>query len=296
MFDSIFNQTHKDLEVFAVICGNDDGSKEYLQQNYPQVKIIDPGSNVGFCKANNLAIEQSKGQFVQMVNPDLILASNYLEEILKVFVDPKVASATGKLLRYDLKGQGKTEIIDSTGLVMHVSGRVRDRGQNQIDTGQFDNQKDVWGVSGAGPMHRRSALEKVKFDNEYLDEDFVAYWDDADLSWRLNNVGFKSVYVPQAIAYHGRTAGQSEGGYLHLIKFIRHHQKLSKKVLQWNYKNHILMYIKNAKYIFHPAFLFREIAMLGYIIIFEMQTLKVVPELVKLIPRILKKRRYQYGS
>ena len=60
--------------------------------------------------------------------------------------------------------------------------------------------------------------------------------------------------------------------------------------LKWNYKNHILMYIKNAKHIWHPAFVLREIAMLGYILIFETSTLKVIPELFRQIPRILKKR------
>src|SRR3954466_4210633 len=81
VFDSIFSQTHKPEQVFAVICGDADGSKEFLQQNYPEVKIIDPGSNVGFSKANNLAIDQADGEFIQMVNPDLVLEPNYIEEM-----------------------------------------------------------------------------------------------------------------------------------------------------------------------------------------------------------------------
>jgi GT2 family glycosyltransferase len=290
-FDSIFAQTEKSLEVFAVICANDDGSKEFIQQNYPKVKIIDPGSNVGFSKANNIAIEQSNGEFIQMVNPDLILEPNYIEAMLKSFEDPKVASATGKLLRYDFEKKEKTNIIDSTGIVINSSGRARDRGQLEIDSRQYDNQTDVFGVSGAGPMHRKSALEAVRFDQEYFDEDFNMYWEDVDMSWRLNNAGFKCVFVPTAVAYHGRTAGQSEGGYKHVFKFIQHHKKLSAQVLKWNYKNHILMYLKNAKHIWHPAFVLREIAMLGYILIFEPSTLKVIPELFHQIPRIMKKRR-----
>ncbi len=293
-FDAIFAQTHQAEEVFAVICGNDDGSKEYLQRNYPEVKILDPGSNVGFAKGNNMAIAQSTGEFIQMVNPDLILESNYIEELLKVFNDPKVASATGKLLRYNLASNQKTNIIDSTGIVMSVSGRARDRGQNEVDNKQYDNQTDIFGVSGAAPMHRKAALEVVKFENEYFDEDFVAYWEDVDMSWRLNNKNYLSKYVPSAVGYHGRTAGQSEGGYAHIYKFIKHHKKLSPQILKWNYKNHILMYIKNARHIWHPAFVVREIAMLGYVLVFEARTLGVVPELFKKIPKILKKRKWQF--
>lgn len=297
VYDAIFAQTHQDLEVIAVINDSTDGSKEIIQKNYPTVKIIEPGYNAWFAVGNNLGIKNSTGEFIQLVNDDLILQLNYIEELLKAFNDPKVAAATGKILKYNFANNQKTNIIDTTGVIMQTSGRARDRGQNQVDTGQYDdnNNRIVFGVSGAGPMYRRSALERVKWGEgekrEYFDEDFFAYWEDVDLSWRFNNAGFKNIYVPQAIAYHGRTAGQAESGYLHLFKFIKHHSKLSKQVKRLNYKNHILMYLKNAKFI-HPMFILREIAMLGYILIFETATLAVVPELLRQIPRILQKRRY----
>ena len=341
VFDAILAQTHKDLEVIAVINDSSDGSKELIQQKYPQVKIIEPGWNSWFAVGNNLGIKASTGEFIQLVNDDLILEPNYIEEMLKAFADSKVAAATGKILRYDFLNNQKTKIIDTVGVNMSKSGRARDIGQNQIDQGQFDSTLNpqpstlVFGVSGAGPMYRKSALEKVKYcykrNNktvfaseakqslfekeiasssrldetsgdgtprkdglfcEYFDENFLAYWEDVDLSWRLNNAGFINVYMPKALAYHGRTAGQAEGGYWHLFKFIKHHSILSKQVLRLNYKNHILMYLKNSKFI-HPLFILREIVMLGYVIIFEMSTLKVLPELFRQIPGTLKKRKYQ---
>jgi GT2 family glycosyltransferase len=291
VFDAVFAQTHKELQVIAVF-GNYDGSKEQIEKDYPQVQIIDPGKNLGFAAANNLGIRSSDGEFVQLVNQDLILESNYIEELLKAFDDGKVAAATGKLLRYDFEKFQKTNIIDSTGVVMSSSGRAKDRGQLEIDHGQYDNKTEVFGVSGAAPMYRREALEAVKYEQEYYDEDFFMYWEDVDLSWRLNNAGWKNVYVPAAVGYHARTAGQSKGGYLHLLHFIKHHQTtISPLVRKLNYKNHILMYIKNAKHIWHPAFILREIAMLGYILVFETRTLAVIPKLLGQIPRILKKRR-----
>ncbi len=291
VFDAIFGQTHKDFEVIAVLNDSNDGSKEIIQKDYPSVKIIEPGQNVFFAKGVNLGIHNSTGEFILLVNDDLIMEPKYVEELLKSFSDPKVASATGKILRYDFTRNVKTKIVDTLGLVLSSSGRVRDIGQLETDKGQFEAYRTVFGVSGAGPMHRKSALEKVKYRGEYLDEDFVMYWDDADLSWRLGNVGFISRYVPTAIAYHGRSAGQSKGGYKNLFRFIKHHKTLSSQVLKWNYKNHILMYIKNSKHLWHPAFWFREIAMLGYILIFETSTLKVIPELFRQIPIIWSKRK-----
>jgi len=318
VFDAIFNQTHKDLEVIAVINKSTDGGREEIRQNYPLVKIIDESRNTGFAEGNNIGIKASAGEFIQLVNQDLILEPSYIEEMLVAFADPKVAAATGKLLRYDFDKNQRTQIIDTTGVLISSSGRARDRGQNQIDLGQFDklqNPNDkfetVFGVSGAGPMYRREALEKVKYcypssvaeatssplageekKCEFFDEDFFMYWEDVDLSWRLRNARYVACYVAKAIGYHGRTAGQSQGGYLHLLRFIKHHKKLNKQVLRWNYKNHMLMYIKNAKNIWHPAFILREIAMLGYIMIFETSTLKVLPELFRQIPKALDKRKW----
>lgn len=310
VMDAVLGQTHKDLEVITVI-NADDGAREMLQKDYPQVKILDPGKNLGFAGGNNLGIKNSSGEFIQLVNPDLILEPDYIEKMLKAFEDPKIAAATGKLLRYDFEHNQKTGIIDSTGVVMSVSGRGRDRGQNQVDQGQFDQGRTlkVFGVSGAGPMYRRNTLDAVKYCSpssvagatsspargeddlcEFFDEDFGSYWEDVDLSWRLNRAGLLNVYVPEAVAYHGRAAGSSRGGYLKVWNFIKHHKQLSPVVRQLNYKNHILMYIKNAPLRWLPFFIVREIAMLGYILLFEISTLKVIPLLLRQVPRILKKR------
>ncbi|HEX5430167.1 MAG TPA: glycosyltransferase family 2 protein [Patescibacteria group bacterium] len=294
VFDAILSQTHKDLEIIAVINGSADGSKELIEQSYPQVKILEPPVN-NWSASNNLAIMQSTGEFIQLVNQDLILAPDYIEQMLKAFEDKRVAAATGKLLRYDFDKMQKTNIIDTTGIVISNSGRARDRGQLQEDQGQFDNETEVFAVSGAGPMFRRSALEEIKYcENykcEYMDEDFVMYWEDVDLSWRLNHCGYKCAYVPGAVGYHGRTAGQAEKGYLHLFKFIQHHQKLNKQILKWNYQNHIFMYLKNTRW---PSvqFIFREIAMLGYILVFETSTLAVIPQILRFWPKMMRKRKY----
>lgn len=298
VFESIISQTYKDLEIIAVINKSDDGSEELIRTKFPQVRLIRPGKNLGFAAGNNFAISRSGGELIQLVNPDLILEPDYIEKLTAVFTDEQVAAATGKLLRYDFQNHAKTNIIDSTGIVMSKSGRARDRGQLEIDRNQYDQEREVFAVSGAGPMYRRSALEKVAYKDlgipesgaEFFDEDFFAYWEDVDLSWRLNRVSLNNVYVPEAVAYHGRTAGQAKGGYLHLLNFIKHHQTIPPLIKQLNYKNHILMYVKNATFP-HLAFILREMIMFGYVLLFEPSTLKVLPELFRQLPKIWKKRK-----
>ncbi|MGE5392816.1 MAG: glycosyltransferase family 2 protein [Candidatus Saccharibacteria bacterium] len=287
VFDAIFGQTHKDIEVLAVINDSRDGSMELIREKYPAVKIIESGYNAGFSEGNNIGIRSANGEFIQLVNDDLLLEPDYIEKMLQAFADPKVGAATGKLLRYDFMTKSKTKIIDSTGIVMGSSGRAKDRGQLEEDRGQYDRETSVFGVSGAGPMYRKSALERIRYCDsgrcEYFDSDFFMYWEDVDLSWRLNRLGYRNVYVPEALAFHGRTAGQSKGGYLHLWHFVRHHKTIPAFIRRLNYRNHILMYLKNRRFP-HPVFLLREKLMFLYLLLFEPSTLKVIPELFRLIP------------
>ena len=308
VYSAIFNQTFKDFNVAAVISGNDDGGKELLHEKFPQVEVIDPGYNIGFAKGHNLVFEKYDSEYFQLVNPDLILEPNYLENIIKAFEDPKVGAATGKLYKisndkfqitkeeFD-KQKGQFKILDSTGVTISKSGRARDRGQHEIDNGQYDTSVVVDAISGAGPMLRCEALESVKFHydtsmyhSEYFDQDFHSYWEDVDLSWRMRNAGWKNVFAPSAVAYHGRTAGSSVGGYKDVAGFVRHHKKLPSRVRQLNYQNHIFMYIKNSPY-FYPQFFVREFFMFFYILFFEISTLKILPNMIKLLPKMWLKRK-----
>ncbi len=336
VFTAIFNQTFKDFKVVVVIAGNEDGSKELLLEKFPNVEVIDPGYNICFAKGHNLVFQKYPADCYQLVNPDMIMEPNYIEEILKAFEDEKVGGATGKLYRIansEKRLESREEkILDTTGVVIKKSGRAFDRGQNEVDKGQYDTLLSVDAVSGAGAMYRRIALEAVShrknlvpepveglnFDPfdlssradksarygagklsdqnfEFFDEDFHSYWEDVDLSWRMNNKGFKNVFVPKAVGYHARTAGSSKNGYLDVVGFIKHHRALPLRIRQLNYKNHILMYIKNSKW-FYPQFFIREFFMFLYILLFETTTLKILPILFKQIPIIWEKRKYFYET
>jgi GT2 family glycosyltransferase len=296
VYDAVRAQSFRDFHMVAVIAGSEDGSKEYIAGHYPEVEIIDPGYNIGFARGHNLVFQKYDSEFFQLVNPDLIMQPDYIEKMLAAFADPKVGAATGKLLLYDFDHNKPTGKIDSTGVILFRSGRARDRGQHEIDSGQYDALTEVMGVSGAGPMFRRSALEAVKYPRpdgrtEYFDEDFHSYWEDVDLSWRMQSAGYSCKFVPNAVAYHGRASGSSQSGYKDIGKFIRHHKNISRDVRRLNYTNHIFMYIKNTPH-YYWNFFVREIMMLGYILIFETATLAAVPRLFKLLPAMRRKRAF----
>ncbi len=305
VFNAIFSQTHKNFEVVAVISGNDDGGKEFLAEKFPEVTIIDPGYNIGFAKGHNLVFQKYSADFFQLVNPDMIMEPDYIEQMLKVFQDEKVGAVTGKLYQApgDLIVQGSPnlksyilnhKLIDTTGVVISKSGRARDRGQHEIDMGQYDKDTSVQAVSAAGAMYRASSLKAISYKlearTEFFDEDFHSYWEDVDLAWRMSNAGWQCKFAPLAIGYHGRGAGSSKNGYKDLLGFIKHHKAISPRIRQLNYQNHIFMYIKNSKW-FYPQFFAREFFMFFYVLFFEISTFKILPQMFKLLPKMWKKRK-----
>jgi len=299
VFTAIFNQTFTDFHVVAVISGNDDGGKELLMEKFPQVDIIDPGYNIGFAAGHNMVFEKYDSEFFQLVNPDLILEPTYIENMLKAFSDETVGAVTGKLyqfndLKFKIEDFRNNTTLDTTGVTISKSGRARDRGQHEIDNRQYDQSMLVKAISGAGPMYRRSTLQATSYQlpakKEYFDEDFHSYWEDVDLTWRMSNAGWKCLFVPSAVGYHGRGAGSSKKGYTDVLGFIKHHRHLSPRVLQLNYKNHIFMYVKNSPW-FYPQFFVREFFMLCYVLLFEISTLKILLQFFRQFPLIWKKRK-----
>jgi GT2 family glycosyltransferase len=181
--DAIRRQTHPEFEFIVVDNASTDGSAEQA--------TIRNSTNRGFAAAVNQAIAVAEGEFVQLVNPDCFLEPDYIATLLTAFDDPRVGSATGKLLRAN--GQG----IDSMGIRMTRSGR-------HFDIAEDGAGGEVFGVSGAAAMYRMSFLRDVAIGGEIFDEDFFAYREDADLAWRGRLFGWKAVCEPRAIAHHVR--------------------------------------------------------------------------------------------
>src|SRR3989338_5617031 len=202
---SLFNQRTQ-FTYQCTIINND--SSEIQKINH--LNILHR-NNVGFAAGNNIGIRLTKCVFILCINPDIILTSTFLEIMMKKMKENKNTGAIcGKLLRYDSVHNSKTNIIDSTGLIIKRNRRVFDRGQNEKDIGQYDTPEEVFGVSAATALYRKEALEDTKVvippsrnatedsrlfnavgGSEYFDEDFFVYKEDVDLSWRLRLAGWK---------------------------------------------------------------------------------------------------------
>lgn len=299
--DSVFSQTYPRLEILVVDNGSTDGTVEMLQemQNQGRVKSLKISfnkTNNGFAGGHNQAIKQSRGEYVLCLNQDVILDKSFVEKTLEFFArDLKIAAVQGKLFRLvEANGQlGKSHVIDTTGLVMFKNRRIIARGQGQQDTGQFNQSEEVFGADGAVPVYRRAALEDAKVANEYFDEDFFCYKEDVDLAWRLRLYGWKTVYQPEAIAWHARTSGDSAAKKY--FQIIAERKKINQFSKYLSFKNQRLTQIKNeqigllARHF--SFFILKEIASWIYILIFEPYSWKAARDMFRQIPRAWKKRK-----
>ncbi|KKW23428.1 MAG: Glycosyl transferase, family 2 [Parcubacteria group bacterium GW2011_GWA2_51_12] len=298
---SVLAQDYQNWEAFVIINGSTDGSGDLIKRlygKYKRIRVVEPGENLWFCRGNNYGIGMSRGEYILALNQDTIMEPNFLSTLVQAMEeDRSLGSVSGKLLHYNFEAESKTKIIDSTGLEIFKTRRVIDRGQWESDHGQYDRDTEIFGASGAAAMYRRSALESVKLPKkdgkfEYFDEDFIAYKDDIDLSWRLLLYGYTCRYVPLAVVYHGRTVGRSWPS--RLIKFIWNRMGQSPQVRIQSFKNHYLMMVKNeiSRHFWRqfPYVLTREILLLIYSLLFEQFQVVAIRDFFRELPEARRKR------
>lgn len=300
--DTLLSQDYSNFEVLVVNNGSADGSADFIKFHYARfkkIRVLEPGENLWYSRGNNFGIRESRGEYILALNQDTVLEQGFIKRlVLEIERDPRLGSVTGKLLHYKFDIDSKTRILDSTGMEMFRTRRVIDRGQWEVDEGQYDGDVEIFGASGAAAMYRRSALEQIKIPKkdgtfEYFDEDFVAYKEDVDLAWRLQLAGYKCLYIPDAHVYHGRSTGRSWP--TQFIRFILNRRRQSRLVRKLSFKNHYLMMVKNEiPLIFWKHFLFifgREVLLLIYTILFEPFQIFALMEFFRQLPNALRKRK-----
>jgi GT2 family glycosyltransferase len=318
---AILGQSYENIEILFIDNNSPDPSGlEFVREKYgkhPQVRIIANRDNLGYALAANqgirIAIEGKEPQeaitnkddiplpkgfkpadFVVITNPDILYTKTYFETaVARIKKDKKIAALTGKIYKYDFENDKKTKIIDTVGLFAYKNRRIMDDGQGLLDEGQFDEEGETFGVSGACPLYRREALEDAKVLGEYLDEDFFMYKEDVDLSWRFLLFGWKSYYDPKSVAYHGRGTGIIKR--FHNKDILQHRTKLSKFQRHYSFKNQHLMQVKNEMWgtFFSDFFpiMIRKILTPLYITLREPFLWKAWWGYMKQLPSALRKRR-----
>jgi len=214
LLPTLFAQSERDFAVAAVDNASEDGSRGTLaaaQRAAPVPFTIHASrENLGFTGGHNVGIGKALemgAPWVLVLNADVVLAEDFLARLLEEAERPehaRVGSFTGKVLRAEGADLRPTDLLDTVGLRMTGSGRHFDIGSGTRDDGRFDRPAEVFGVSGCVALYRTAALEDVKVETGYYDDDFFLYREDVDLAWRLRGRGWGARCAPAARAWHRR--------------------------------------------------------------------------------------------
>lgn len=275
-------QQETSLQIVVVDNASRDGSAEWVEQNAPEVRLLRLIANEGFARAFNLGAAQSNSRWVASINPDLKPRTGFFPALLRAAEkDERIGVVAPKLLRAD-----DPEKLDSTGLFLNHWRRPYDRGQMCPDDGFYDRQMEVFGACGAAALFRRAMLEDIAVNGEFFDEDFFAYYEDADLAWRAQLRGWRAVYAPQAVAEHVRGWGDT-------LRKNRHPDSNGPRLAL---RNRYLMPVKNDSWGYFlkdlPGMGLGELPRLVYMLLRCPGALLGLLDFWRLLPAMLRKRQY----
>jgi len=190
---SIHEQDFADREVILVDNGSSDGSWEAARRDFPSIRILRQTENLGFAEANNRAMQVARGEFVALVNNDVVLRPGWLRDMVSTMREHPEAGAAACLIVQ----ARDVERIDSAGFAFYSCASAHDWTDRPVP-GKDHSEHQPFGPVGAAALYRRSVLDRIgHFRPEYF-----CYYEDTDLAVRLVLWGYRTVYVPSALAVH----------------------------------------------------------------------------------------------
>ena len=213
MIESLSNITYPNIEIIVVDNASTKEDPQIIKETYPRIILIESVLNYGFAGGNNLGIMRARGEYILLLNNDTIVDPNFLEPLVKKFQDnPKIGAISPKI-RYFYKKDtfqyaGYTEINKWT---------IRNKtiGENEIDTGQYNEDRETAYTHGAAMMVPMEVIKKVGM----MSYEFFLYYEEADWCLRIRKYGYKIMYVHNSLVYHkgSVTTGKNSALKVHYL-------------------------------------------------------------------------------
>jgi GT2 family glycosyltransferase len=194
-------------EVWVVDNASSDGSPEMVREQFPWVKLIENGENVGFARANNQAIRRSSGAYLLLLNSDTAVKPHAVQRLLSFMAEhPEVGAAGARLFYAD--GTMQTSCYPAPSLsrelwrLFHLDA-LWPYSAYRVGSWDFVKTHPVDVLLGACLMLRREVVDQVGL----LDETYFMYSEEVDLCHRIRQAGWLIRWVPEAEVIH--FSGQS---------------------------------------------------------------------------------------
>lgn len=183
--------------ILVVDNASTDGSRELVEERFPQIEVISLQKNKGFCGAVNRGIMESKTTYVILLNNDTVVLPGFvraLEEPLQH--DEKIFSGAAQMINMK-----RPQLIDDAGDYYCALGWAFAAGKDK-DRKSYQQERYIFAACGGACICRRKTLEQMGM----LDENHFAYLEDIDLGYRARIAGYRSLYIPKAQVYHAGSA------------------------------------------------------------------------------------------
>ena len=199
--ESINKQTYKDKAIYLIDNNSNDGSADFVESNYPEIRLLRSNKNNGFARGNNLLIKEAlkdkKIQYFALINSDARITPTWTEKLIKeAQTHNQVACLQGLTVDYY-----DHSIVDSHHIYVSVNLQSTQYAYQQLNNKDNLSSCEVMGVNAAAAIITREFIEKQPYKNLF-DESFFMYLEDVDVSLRALNIGWHNYFVADAIAYH----------------------------------------------------------------------------------------------
>lgn len=220
---SLDRQDYAPCELLLIDNASTDGSADVARAAAPHARVLALPKNLGCAGGNNAGWQATRGSFVVFMNPDTEAAPGFITGLIEPMLRDPGIGITGAKIYYP-----GTRKLQHAGAVTLPNGMTRHIGNSEIDEGQYDQERDVDYVTGAGFAVRRALLEQIGgFDEDY----FPAYFEENDLCTRARKAGWRVVYSPAALLYHH----ESVSLVVHSRSFLRMYQRMRMRYVIKNY-------------------------------------------------------------
>lgn len=237
---SVVESDYEEFEIIIANNASEDSTVEWIEEFYPQCKIVTYEHNFGYASGNNRAVKYAKGDILVFLNNDAKTDIHWLTHLNNAFQDKSTGAVQPKIL--SLEDPEYFEYAGAAGGYMDWMGYpfCRGRMMNHIekDEGQYDENSSIFWASGAALAIRKD----VFMEAGGFDEDFEFHMEEIDLCWRCLKLGQKIQFASKSVVFH------LGGGSL---------PHSSPRKVYYNYRNSLVMLLKNLDRFVIPKLLFR---------------------------------------
>lgn len=194
---------HDKLEVIVVENGSGDDSLERFKALPSSVKVIDSGKNLGFTGGCNLGVSKASGEYIAFLNNDARPHKEWIKHAIHTFDGGQdIGAVASKVLDWD------GERVDFVDAAVTWYGMGYKPHAGEVDRGKWDSERDVLFGTGAAMFVRASVFAELGG----FDDNFFMFYDDVDLGWRLNLLGYRFRYQPKSLVFHKHHASMEKFG------------------------------------------------------------------------------------